>query len=71
MKINTLEAKIKYNQLLERYVNGSLYFENPNKPIEEKEKYLPNFQQILIDLNSTLEEIGDYEDKNILGGFYV
>lgn len=61
--------KKQYNQLLERYYKAEKYFDRTDITEREKEKYILHFKEILNNLNYLLGEIGEYETKNILGGF--
>lgn len=55
--------KENYNKLLAREKRAEAYFDNPNIPIEEKEKYIPNFNCIIRELSKLI-----YEYKTTTGG---
>lgn len=65
------EAKREYNQLLNRYRNACEYFEKSDVSQEEKEKYLPNYIEILKRLNYLLGKIGVYNNDEVLYGFKI
>lgn len=65
-----MEKKKEYNKLLERYYKADKYFDRTDITEREKEKYIPHFKEILSGLNNLLLEIGEYEEKEILGGFH-
>ena len=63
------EAKKEYNLQLDRYYKAEKYFENDKISQEEKEKYLPHFQEVLKNLNNLLDKIVIYKECEILNGF--
>ena len=60
------QAKKEYNKQLERYYKAIDYFESEAK---DKDKYLKDFQQLLLALSSLLRKIGVYSQEEVLGGF--
>ena len=62
------EAKREYNQQLERYYKAEGFF-NSDRPQEEKEKFLPDFQKLLKGLSQLLRKIGIYTHKEVMEGF--
>lgn len=64
------EARREYDKLLERYRKANDYFENVKVSQEEKEKFLPNFQEILKELNYLLSKIEVYTQQEVLEGFH-
>ena len=63
------EAKKEYNKLLKRFNNANKYFDRTDISQEEKEKFLPHFQQILRGLNYYLSKIEVYSNQEVLEGF--
>jgi len=55
-------SKENYNQLLERCQKATEWLNTPERTEEEKEKYLPAFQQILNQINIL---IMDFESKGL------
>lgn len=64
------EAKEEYNQLLKRYNKANEYFERADISQEDKEKFLPHFQQVLYGLNYLLGKIEVYTNQEVMEGFY-
>ena len=64
------EAKKEYNQLLKRYNKANEYFGRTDISQDDKEKFLPHFQQVLYGLNYLLGKIEVYTNQEIMEGFY-
>lgn len=65
------QAKKNYNKELDRFYKAEEYFDRKEIPQEEREKFIPNFKQILNDLNYYLCKIQKYTDDEILKGFEI
>lgn len=63
------EAQKEYNELLKRFHKANDYFEREDLTVEEMEKYLPSFQEVLNGLNYLLSKIEVYTKQEILEGF--
>ena len=64
------EAKKEYNKLIKRFDKAEKYFDRKDVSQEEKEKFLPHFQEILKGLNYYLMKIEVYTEQERVGGFY-
>ena len=64
------EAKKEYNKLIKRFYKAEKYFDRKDISQEEKEKFLPHFQEILKGLNYYLMKIEVYTEQERVGGFY-
>ena len=63
------EAKKEYNKLIKRFDKAEEYFERKDVSQEEKEKFLPHFQEIIKGLNNLLSKIEVYTEQERVGGF--
>ena len=63
------EAKKEYNKLIKRFDKAGEYFERDDIPQEEKEKFLPHFQEILRGLGYYLNRIEVYTEQERVEGF--
>lgn len=63
------EAKKEYNKLLSRYEKAIGYFDNVSISQEDKERFLPDFQEVLKGLNHYLSKIEVYTNQEVLEGF--
>lgn len=65
--------KAEYNQVLQRYSKAAVYLDDTDVPITIKEKWIPEFQSIIKQLNSLIEQIEAVGQKmtgtQILEGF--
>lgn len=61
--------KSQYNELLSRERRGEKVLDDPVRTPEEIEKWMPEFQKILAELNNTLVKIGSYTTEEVLNGF--
>ncbi len=61
------ELKKEYNELLKRFHKAEEWY-NSNPPIEQQEKYLGNYQELLRQLDTMVMELKPNESE-ILGGF--
>ena len=64
------EAKKEYNELLKRFHKANDYFDREDLTVEEMEKYLPSFQEVLNGLNYLLSKIVVYTEQEVLEGFH-
>lgn len=67
------ELKTHYNKLIKRYKTGGDYLDNNGIPLEEREKWMDEFRNIIDGLNGFLKEfkklgIETTEDE-IMNGF--
>ena len=67
------ELKTHYNKLIKRYKTGADYLDNNGIPLEEREKWMDEFRNIIDGLNGLLKEfkklgIETTEDE-IMNGF--
>ena len=67
------QAKEYYNILLERHYKALIFFADNGITIEDKEKWVPEYREILASLGEMLDIIGkgNYTDDNILNGLEV
>ena len=63
------EDKEEYNRMLDRYYKANIYFEQENVSQEEKLMYLPNFFEVLGNLNRLLMKIGKCTSNEKIKGF--
>lgn len=63
------EAKYWYNQHLERAIKAQKYLDNKSIPIEQREKWVPEYQSICEALSELLDVIGEYTQEEALEGF--
>lgn len=68
-----MELKDKYNKLLKRFWTALEYFDNPEIPMDKKERWLPEYESIGKQLNEILFELKQrgikYTKKQVLEGF--
>lgn len=64
------EAKNEYNKLLDRFNKANEYFDREDITQEEKERFLPSFQEVLKGLNYLLGKIEIYTKQQVLEGFH-
>ena len=65
------QAKEYYNTLLDRHYKALVFFADNDITIDDKEKWVPEYREILASLGEMLDIIGKYTDDNILDGFEV
>ena len=65
-----LEAQREYNELLKRFHKANEYFESDKATQIEKEKFLPQFQEVLKGLNYLLSKIEVFTKQEVLEGFH-
>ncbi len=69
------KLKKQYNDVLIRHYKGKKYLDDDSILIENREKWVPEFTNILHELSRILKAIEDsgikYTDSEILGGFDV
>lgn len=63
------EAKKKYNQLLKRFNKAETYFDREDITYAEKEKFLEDFEKILLGLSYYLTKIEVYTKQQVFTGF--
>lgn len=63
--------KLEYNKLLAREIKAEDYLSNPNRTPEDLDKWLPEFNQICMDLSSILNQLGEYTHEEAVSGFTV
>jgi hypothetical protein len=72
-KTMVTELKRKFNELLIRRDRGEIFLDNPNIPLEQKEKWADTFKDILRQMNelaAAIEATGHkLTDEEVLEGF--
>lgn len=73
LEATTKSLKKEYNKLIKRYKTGADYLDNNGIPLEEREKWMDEFRNIIDGLNGFLKEfkklgIETTEDE-IMNGF--
>jgi len=63
------QAKKEYNIQLDRFHKAERFFEDESIPYSQKEKFLPDYQKLLIGLSKLLRKIGTYTPKEVMEGF--
>lgn len=63
------QAKKEYNIQLERFHKAERFFEDESISYSQKEKFLPDYQKLLIGLSKLLRKIGAYTPKEVMEGF--
>lgn len=63
------DLKSHYNDLLAREKKGEAYIDDPVRTPGEVEKWMPEFNKILAELNNTLGRIGSFTAEEITHGF--
>lgn len=63
------QAKKEYNIQLDRFHKAERFFEDESIPYSQKEKFLPDYQKLLIGLSKLLRKIGVYTPKEVMEGF--
>lgn len=68
------ELKKKYNEILATEKKAEAFFDNPNKSMAEKEKWLPKFNQIIVELSLMMKQYRELTgkemtSKEVLEGF--
>lgn len=63
--------KLKYNALLEREKLGEAYLDNEQIPEEKRDKALPRFQSICMELSVLLNQIGPHTTEESINGFRI
>ncbi len=67
---DVIELKREYNKIIKRVLKGHEFLSN--KPVtNELERQLKGYKQLLDKGNELLEQIGDFTDDEVLGGFNV
>lgn len=64
-----IECKKEYNKLLKRFNKADEYFDRKDISQQEKEKFLPHYEEVLKGLNYYLGKINNYTTQEVLGGF--
>ncbi|CAA7602460.1 Hypothetical protein DEACI_3134 [Acididesulfobacillus acetoxydans] len=52
------ELKRRYNELLAREIKGEQWLDDPKRTDEEAQRWMPEFQKILAEINAILNELG-------------
>jgi hypothetical protein len=63
------QARTQYNILLARHYKAIAYFDNPDISKEQKEKFIPQYKEIVEALGDLLDTIGEYSEVEVLEGF--
>ena len=63
------KLKQKYNKLLEREHKALVFFNDDSIPRQERDKYLGDYKALLLELSTTLQEIGFYTGDEMQYGF--
>ena len=63
------KLKQKYNKLLERDQKAIVFFGDDSIPRQDRDKYLGDYQDLLLELSITLQEIGFYTGDEMQYGF--
>jgi hypothetical protein len=61
--------KKRYNEVLARLQKGYAWYDNPFISVEEKEKYYPAYEKLLIEHSNLLKTIKIYTQKEKEEGF--
>ncbi|CDX01273.1 Hypothetical protein DPCES_1386 [Desulfitobacterium hafniense] len=67
MDIN--QHKLQYNQILERYKKAELWLDSPMRTEPEVQKWMPEFEKIVDQLNLLLFAIGEHTTDEAVNGF--
>ena len=74
-ELTTKELKKEYNNLLQRHMKAAVYMDDEKVPIQDREKWMPEFQKIGYHLNRMLNMFDirgiEVSVKEVLGGFVV
>lgn len=54
----------KLNELLKRHEKAVQYLDNMNIAVEEKEKWIPEYRELIREIGTTIDELENTEDKN-------
>lgn len=69
------ELKKEYNTYLMRHFKAAIYLDDNNIPLDEREQWLPEYKNILDNLNRILNQLDIYEAtysaNEVLGGFNI
>jgi hypothetical protein len=63
--------KQQYNALLERHYKAAAYLDNQSIQIDEREKWVPSYRELVKELGRVLDKIGLYSDIEAMEGFEV
>ena len=67
MDIN--QYKLQYNQILERYKKAEAWLDSPGRTEPEVQKWMPEFEKIVDQLNLLLFAIGEHTTDEAANGF--
>lgn len=67
MDIN--QYKLQYNQILERYKKAEAWLDFPGRTELEVQKWMPEFEKIVDQLNLLLAVIGEHTTDEAVNGF--
>ena len=63
----TNDEKVAYNEMVKRFHKGCDYMDNPNEPQEDKEKWWPQFDKLMADMNMIAKEFKLTEEEMLNG----
>lgn len=63
------QLRQEYNRLLTREKKAEEYLGGPDRTQEDIDKWLPEFNQICMDLSSILDQLGEYTHEEAVSGF--
>ena len=63
------KLKQKYNKLLEREQKAIVFFGDDSIPRQDRDKYLGDYQHLLLELADTLQQIGFWTPDELQYGF--
>ena len=69
MPLSSNDLKLYYNELLIREKRAEAYLDNPARTSIEHEKWMPEFEKILVELNNALEKIKNFKTDEVVLGF--
>ena len=55
--------KLKYNELLAKFIKAEAYIDNEDIPLADREKYAPEFARLGQELYEVFKQTGEPEDK--------
>lgn len=65
------QHKLQYNQILERYKKAEAWLDFPQRTEPEVQKWMPEFEKIVGQLNLLLFAIGEHTTDEAVNGFEV
>ncbi|HHY26431.1 MAG TPA: hypothetical protein GX523_06735 [Desulfitobacterium dehalogenans] len=61
--------KLQYNKILERYKTAEAWLDSPKRVDREIQKWMPEFEKIVDQINLLLFAIGDHTTDEAMNGF--